>query len=55
MASEPTLSSLAALVEESEKNAQLYNETVSDPSSSTAAFKAQLKRQYILTCTLTSQ
>ena len=49
MASEPTLSSLAALVEESERNAQLYNETVSDPSSSTAAFKAQLKRQYIRT------
>lgn len=49
MASEPTLSTLAALAEESERNAQLYNDTVSDPSSSTTAFKAQLKRQYIRT------
>lgn len=49
MASEPTLSTLAALAEESERNAQLYNDTISDPSSSTTAFKAQLKRQYIRT------
>lgn len=49
MASEPTLSTLAALAEESERSAQLYNDTVSDPSSSTTAFKAQLKRQYIRT------
>ncbi|THH09505.1 hypothetical protein EW145_g1975 [Phellinidium pouzarii] len=49
MASEPTLSSLAALAEASEASGKLYDETINDPSSSSTAFKAQLRRQYIRT------
>ena len=50
MASEPTLSSLAALADESAKNSSfdLLN-NVSDPSSSTSVYKAQLRKQYIRT------
>ncbi|EJD00552.1 uncharacterized protein FOMMEDRAFT_159288 [Fomitiporia mediterranea MF3/22] len=54
MASEPTLSSLAALAEASEASGRIYDNTVSvsDPSSSTDAaqnYKIQLRRQYIRT------
>lgn len=49
MASEPTLSSLAALAEESEAAANAYEQDTNDPSSSIAAYKAHLKRQYIRT------
>lgn len=49
MASEPTLSSLALLAENRDNSDMSYNEEISDPSSSTAIFKAQLKRQYIRT------
>ncbi|KAH8113135.1 P-loop containing nucleoside triphosphate hydrolase protein [Phellopilus nigrolimitatus] len=49
MASEPTLSSLAALAEASEASGKQYDDAISDPSSSTASSKAQLKRHYIRT------
>lgn len=49
MASEPTLSSLAALAEASEASGRLYDDTLADPSSSSDAFKMQLRRQYIRT------
>ena len=54
MASEPTLSSLAALAEQSEAASQLYNSAITDPSSSMGAtpaeqYKMQLRRQYIRT------
>ncbi|KAI5123026.1 hypothetical protein M0805_007647 [Coniferiporia weirii] len=49
MASEPTLSSLAALAEASEASGRMYDDAIIDPSSSTTAFKVQLRRQYIRT------
>ncbi|OCB89599.1 hypothetical protein A7U60_g3197 [Sanghuangporus baumii] len=54
MASEPTLSSLAELAEQSEAASRLYTSAINDPSSSTAAadadqYKMQLRRQHIRT------
>ena len=49
MASEPTLSSLAALAEASEESERLYNQSEASASSSTEAYKMQLRRQYIRT------
>ncbi|KAL5512417.1 hypothetical protein ACEPAG_3409 [Sanghuangporus baumii] len=54
MASEPTLSSLAELAEQSEAASRVYASAVNDPSSSAAAtsadqYKMQLRRQHIRT------
>ena len=49
MASEPTLSSLAELVEQSEAAERMYGELQGDPSSSADAYKVHLRRQYIRT------